>query len=148
MAVVRWTPAAHLHSFQEEMNRLFNEFFRGGTGSDQGWATGAWTPPVDIYETDDALVLTAMLPGVSKEDVSIEVHNNTLMLRGERKPASAVSDERYYRRECVYGPFQRSFVLPAIVDQNQVQATYHDGILELRLPKSEAAKPRRIAIAS
>jgi HSP20 family protein len=138
----------NLQSFQEEMNRMFHDFFRGGEGGDQGWASGAWTPPVDIYETEDALVLTAMLPGVSKDDVSIEVHNNTLLLRGERKPASAVSDERYYRRECVYGPFQRSFVLPATVDQNQVQATYHDGLLELRLPKVEAAKPRRIAIAS
>jgi HSP20 family protein len=127
---------------------MFHDFFRGGEGGDQGWASGAWTPPVDIYETEDALVLTAMLPGVSKDDVSIEVHNNTLLLRGERKPASAVSDERYYRRECVYGPFQRSFVLPTTVDQNQVQATYHDGLLELRLPKVEAAKPRRIAIAS
>jgi HSP20 family protein len=148
MALARWTPAASLQSFQEEMNRLFNEFFRGGNGGEQGWAAGTWTPPVDIYETDDALVLTAMLPGVSKDEVSIEVHNNTLILRGERKPASAVADERYYRRECVYGPFQRSFVLPATVDQNQVQATYHDGFLELRLPKVEAAKPRRIAIAS
>ena len=148
MALARWTPMGNLPSFQEEMNRLLNEFFRGGDRGDQGWASGAWTPPVDIYETEDALVLTAMLPGVSKDEVSIEVHNNTLLLRGERKPASAVSDERYYRRECVYGPFQRSFVLPATVDQNQVQATYHDGILELRLPKSEAAKPRRIAIAS
>ena len=148
MALARWTPAAHLQSFQEEMNRMFNEFFQGGTGSDQGWAAGAWTPPVDIYETEDALVLTAMLPGVSKDEVSIEVHNNTLLLRGERKPASAVPDERYYRRECVYGPFQRSFVLPATVDQNQVQATYHDGILELHLPKVATAKPRRIAIAS
>jgi HSP20 family protein len=148
MALARWTPMGNLQSFQEEMNRMFHDFFRGGEGGDQGWASGAWTPPVDIYETEDALVLTAMLPGVSKDDVSIEVHNNTLLLRGERKPASAVSDERYYRRECMYGPFQRSFVLPATVDQNQVQATYHDGILELRLPKVEAAKPRRIAIAS
>ena len=148
MALARWTPMGNLQSFQEEMNRMFHDFFRGGEGGDQGWASGAWTPPVDIYETEDALVLTAMLPGVSKDDVSIEVHNNTLLLRGERKPASAVSDERYYRRECMYGPFQRSFVLPATVDQNQVQATYHDGLLELRLPKVEAAKPRRIAIAS
>ncbi len=146
MALVRWTPAAHLQSFQEEMNRMFNEFFRGGNGGEQGWAAGAWTPPVDIYETEDALVLTAMLPGVSKDDVSIEVHHNTLMLRGERKPAAAVPDERYSRRECVYGPFQRAFVLPATVDQSKVQATYHDGILELHLPKVEAAKPRRIAI--
>jgi HSP20 family protein len=148
MALARWTPMGNLQSFQEEMNRMFHDFFRGGEGGDQGWASGAWTPPVDIYETEDALVLTAMLPGVSKDDVSIEVHNNTLLLRGERKPASAVSDERYYRRECVYGPFQRSFVLPATVDQGKVQATYHDGLLELRLPKVEAAKPRRIAIAS
>jgi HSP20 family protein len=148
MALARWTPMGNLQSFQEEMNRMFHDFFRGGEGGDQGWASGAWTPPVDIYETEDALVLTAMLPGVSKDDVSIEVHNNTLLLRGERKPASAVSDERYYRRECMYGPFQRSFVLPTTVDQNQVQATYHDGLLELRLPKVEAAKPRRIAIAS
>ncbi len=146
MALARWTPMGHLPAFQEEMNRLFNEFFRGGTGGEQGWAAGAWTPPVDIYETEDALVLTALLPGVSKDDVSIEVHHNTLILRGERKPAAAVPDERYYRRECIYGPFQRSFVLPATVDQNQVQATYHDGILELHLPKVEAAKPRRIAI--
>jgi HSP20 family protein len=146
MALARWTPAANLHSFQEEMNRMLNEFFRGGNGGEQGWAAGAWTPPVDIYETDDALVLTAMLPGVSKDEVSIEVHNNTLILRGERKPASAVADERYYRRECVYGPFQRAFVLPATVDQGKVQASYHDGILELHLPKIEAAKPRRIAI--
>jgi HSP20 family protein len=148
MALARWTPVRTLPAFQEEMNRVFNEFFRGGEGGEQGWAAGAWTPPVDIYETEDALVLTAMLPGVSKDDISIEVHNNTLLLRGERKPAGAVADERYYRRECVYGPFQRSFVLPATVDQGKVQATYHDGILELHLPKVEAAKPRRISIAS
>jgi HSP20 family protein len=95
---------------------------------------------------DDALVLKAELPGISKDEVSIEVHNNTLILRGERKHEAAVQDERYYRRECAYGPFQRSFVLPTMVDQEKVQATYHDGILELHLPKSEAAKPKRIAI--
>jgi HSP20 family protein len=148
MALARWTPLRTLPAFQEEMNRVFNEFFRGGEGGEQGWAAGAWTPAVDIYETEDALVLTAMLPGVSKDEVSIEVHNNTLTLRGERKPAGAVADERYYRRECVYGPFQRAFVLPTTVDQNKVQATYHDGILELHLSKVEAAKPRRISITS
>lgn len=145
MAVVRWTPMRHVQSFQEEMNRLFQEFFRGGNG-EQGWGTGTWTPSVDIYETDEALVLKAELPGISTDDVSIEVHQNTLILRGERKPVAAVQDERYYRRECAYGPFQRSFVLPAMVDQEHVQATYHDGILELHLPRSEAAKPKRIAI--
>jgi HSP20 family protein len=80
--------------------------------------------------------------------VSIEIHQNTLMLRGERTPEAGVNDERYHRTERAYGPFQRSFVLPTLVDQEHVQATYKDGILELRLPKSEAAKPKRMAIQS
>src|SRR5688572_2314241 len=116
MALARWTPIENLQSFQEEMNRLLHEFFRGGNGGDQGWAAGAWTPPVDIYETEDALVLTALLPGVSTDEVSIEVHHNTLLLRGERKPAAAVPEDHYYRRECAYGPFQRSFTLPTLVE--------------------------------
>ncbi len=146
MALVRWTPMGNLQSFQNEMNRLFNEFFRGGNGEEAGSGLGTWTPPVDIYETDDGLVIKAELPGVSKDDVSIDVHQNTLILRGERKHEAAVQDERYYRRECAYGPFQRSFVLPTMVDQEKVQATFKDGVLELHLPKSEAAKPKRIAI--
>jgi HSP20 family protein len=148
MALVRWTPMGHLRSFQEEMNRMFHEFFRGGNGGEQGWLAGAWIPPVDIYETDDALVLTAELPGVSKDDVSLEIHNNTLILRGERKHEAEVKEDHYHRVERAYGPFQRSFVLPTLVDQEKVRATYHDGILELRLPKLETAKPKRIAISS
>jgi HSP20 family protein len=146
MAFARWTPMGHLQSFQDEMNRMVNQFFRGGNGGEQGWSAGTWTPPVDIYDADDALVLTAELPGVFKDDVSIEIHNNTLILRGERKPAADMHQDRSYRVERAYGPFQRSFVLPTTVDQEHVQATYHDGVLELRLPKSEAAKPKRIAI--
>jgi HSP20 family protein len=146
MAVVRWTPMGNLRSFQEEMNRMFHEFFRGGNGGEQGWWAGAWTPPVDIYETDEALILTAELPGVSKDEVSIEVHNNTLTLRGERKHKAEIAEDRYHRAERAYGAFQRAFVLPTMVDQEKVQATYHDGVLELRLPKLESAKPRRIAI--
>ncbi len=147
MALVRWTPMGHLRSFQEEMNRMFHEFFRSG-GEEAGWGLRTWTPPVDIYETDDALVLKAELPGVSKDDVSLEIHNNTLILRGERKHEAEVKEGDYYRAERAYGTFQRSFVLPTLVDQDQVQATYTDGVLELRLPKSEAAKPKRIAISS
>jgi HSP20 family protein len=136
----------HLRSFQEEMNRMFNEFFRSG-GEEAGWGLRTWTPPVDIYETDDALVLKAELPGVSKDDVSLEIHNNTLILRGERKHEAEVKEENYHRVERAYGTFQRSFVLPTMVDQEKVQATYHDGILELRLPKLETAQPKRIAIS-
>jgi HSP20 family protein len=148
MALARWTPMRNLQSFQDEMNRMFNQFFRGGNGEEGSWGTYTWTPAVDIYETDDALVFQAELPGVSKDEVNIEIHQNTLILRGERKHAAEVQADRYYRTERAYGPFQRSFVLPTMVDQEKVQATYHDGILELRLPKLEAAKPKRIAIAS
>jgi HSP20 family protein len=136
----------NLQSFQDEMNRLFNQFFRGGTGEEAGWGVRTWTPPVDIYETDDALILKAELPGVSKDDVSIEIHQNTLILRGQRKHEAEVKEEQYHRVERAYGTFQRSFMLPTLVDQEHVHATYHDGVLELRLPKSEAAKPKRVAI--
>jgi HSP20 family protein len=148
MALAQWTPMGNLASFQDEMNRLFHQFFRGGAGEEAGWGLRTRTPPVDIYETDDALVLKAELPGVSKEDVSIEVHQNTLIVHGQRKHEAEVKDEHYHRVERAYGAFQRSFVLPAVVDQEKVQATYHDGILELRLPKLESAKPKRIAIQS
>jgi HSP20 family protein len=148
MALARWTPMAHLLPLQQEMNRVFDQFFRGGNGGEVGWAQSTWVPPVDIHETDDALIFTVDLPGVPKDAVNIEIHQNTLMLRGERKPAADVQADRYYRSERAYGAFQRSFVLPTLVDQEHVQATYKDGILELRLPKSEAAKPKRIAIQS
>ena len=146
MALARWTPRGNLQSFQDEMNRLFNQFFQGGTGEEAGWGVRTWAPPVDIYETDDALILKAELPGVSKDDVSIDIHQNTLILRGQRQHDAEVKEENYHRVERAYGTFQRSFMLPTLVDQEHVQATYTDGVLELRLPKSEAAKPKRIAI--
>ena len=144
MALVRSTPMGNLLSFQHDMNRMFDQFFRAGNGEEAKVST--WRPSVDVYETDDALVIKAELPGVSKDDVSIDVHQNTLTLRGQRKHAAEVKNERYHRVERPYGTFQRSFVLPAVVDQDKVQATYKDGVLELHLPKSEAAKPKRIAI--
>jgi HSP20 family protein len=146
MALARWTPMGNPQSFQDEMNRMFDQFFRGGTGEEAGWGLRTWTPPVDIYETDDALILKAEFPGVSKDDVSIEIHNNTLVLRGQRKHEAEVKEDHYHRVERAYGSFQRSFMLPTLVDQEHVQATYHDGVLELRLPKSEAVKPKRVAI--
>jgi HSP20 family protein len=148
MALARWTPMGNLRSFQDEVNHMFEQFFRGGNGEEAGWGVRTWAPPVDLYETDDALILKAELPGASKEDLSIEVRQNTLILRGQRKHEAEVKDEQYHRMERAYGAFQRSFMLPTVVDQGKVQATYKDGVLELRLPKSEAAKPKRIVIQS
>jgi HSP20 family protein len=130
------------------MNRMFDEFFRGGNGEAAGTGLSTWTPAVDLHETDDGFVIKAELPGVSKDDVSVDVHQNTLTLRGQRKHEAEVKNERYHRVERSYGTFQRSFVLPTMVDQEKVQATFKDGMLELHLPKSESAKPKRIAINS
>ncbi len=148
MALARWTPARDIMSVRDEMNRLFNEFFGRGGGAEEGtWFSGAWSPPVDIYETDTALVMKAELPGFSKDDIQIELKDNTLVIRGERKREDEVKEGSFHRMERVYGAFQRSFLLPTTVDQGKVQAVYKDGVLELRLPKVEAAQPKRIAIS-
>jgi HSP20 family protein len=131
---------------REEMERLFREFFRPGDGEEATWMRGNWAPPVDIYETDEAFVLKAELPGFSKEDVQIELHGNRLTLRGERKHDTEAKEEQYHRLERAYGRFERVFWLPATVDAEKIKASFTNGVLELRLPKSEAAKPKRIAI--
>ena len=146
MQLVRWTPMGNLLSFQHDMNRMFDQFFHGGNGEEAKVST--WRPSVDIYETDDALVIKAELPGVSKDDVSIDVHQNRLTLRGQRKHETDVKDEHYHRVERSYGSFQRSFTLPATVDAEKAEASFKDGVLELRLPRLESAKPRQIAIQS
>jgi HSP20 family protein len=146
VSLTRWTPMGNLQSFQNEMNRMFNQFFQGSNGEEAGSKLSTWNPSVDIYETDDALIIKAELPGVSKDDVSVEVHQNTLTLRGQRTHEAEVKQDKYHRVERSYGTFQRSFVLPTMVDQEKVQATFKDGVLELHLPQLESAKPRRIAI--
>ena len=148
MALARWTPSRDITSVRDEMNRLFNEFFGRGGGTEEGtWFSGAWSPPVDIYETDQELVLKAELPGFSKDDISIELKENTLSIRGERKREDEVKEGNYHRMERVYGAFQRSFMLPTTVEQDKVRASYKDGILELHLPKIPAAQPKRIAVS-
>lgn len=98
------------------------------------------------YLTDDELVIKAEIPGFSKDDVSVELKDNTLVLKGERRREAEVKEESYHRMERAYGALQRSFLLPTMVDQEKVKASYKDRVLELRLPKAEAAKAKRIAI--
>jgi HSP20 family protein len=148
MALVRWNPMQNILSLQQEMNRMFHEFARGVNSEDTSWGTSTWVPPVDVYETDEGFVLKAELPGVQKDHLHIEVHDRTLTIRGERKPETEIPEDRYHRRERSYGSFQRVFTLPTPVDAEKVQANAHDGVLELRLPKHETAKPKRIAIQS
>jgi HSP20 family protein len=148
MALARWNPNRDMISVRDEMSRVLNEVFGRGASDESAWVSGAWTPPVDIYETDEALVMKAELPGFSKDDISIELKENTLVIKGERKHEDEVKEGNYHRMERSYGAFQRAFMLPMTVDQEKVKASYKDGILELRLPKVQAAQPKRIAVSA
>ncbi|MBI5681744.1 MAG: Hsp20/alpha crystallin family protein [Deltaproteobacteria bacterium] len=147
MAIVKWDPFKDLVSIQERMNRLFDETFGKVTrGEGEELARGVWSPVVDIYETDDNIVMKAELPGIDKKDVSIEVKDNMLVLKGERRFEKEVKEDNYHRMERSYGSFQRTFTLPNIVEKDNVSAKYKDGVLEITLPKSKEAKPKQIKV--
>jgi HSP20 family protein len=148
MALVRWEPARELHTIQQEMNRLFNTFFdapaSGGTGTAGG--TRRWVPAMDLVETDDHFVLRADLPGLDEGDVNIEVHENVLTLSGERRYEHEAKKDGYYRLERGSGQFSRSLTLPDGVDLDAISASFDKGVLEVRVPKPEQRKPRRVQI--
>ena len=145
MAVVKWDPFRDLISIQDRMNRLFEQTLSRSRG-EEGTAAAAWTPAVDIYETPDTIVIKADLPGVVREDIEIQIDDNTLTLKGERRFSKDVQEESYLRIGRTYGSFHRCFTLPATIHQEKIRAVCRDGVLELTLPKAEGSKPRRIAI--
>jgi HSP20 family protein len=147
MALIRWEPVRELNTIQNEMNRLFNTFFEAGPGN--GGTTGLrqWIPPMDLVETDDDFVLRADLPGLSEGDVNIELEDNVLTVSGERKAEHEERKEGYYRVERASGSFSRSLTLPEGVDPNAVRASFDRGVLEVRIPKPEQRKPRKVAIS-
>jgi HSP20 family protein len=146
--LVRWQRARDMHAMQHEMARLMNAFFRGGGRNDGVGSRGFWMPALDMYESDEAFTVKAELPGFSKDDVRVEVHDNRLTLKGERKQQSDVKEAKYHRVERMYGSFQRSIRLPAAVNVDKAEATFQDGVLKLTLPKAEEAKPKSISITA
>jgi HSP20 family protein len=146
MALAQWNPMPDLMRMREAMSRLTQPLMGPGDGEEGTWGQATWMPPADIYETEDAYVLEVELPGFTREDVDVELVENRLTLRGERKPPSDVKEEQYRWHERAYGRFERSFLLPAVIDRDHVTAEMHHGILRLRLPKSDLAKPKRIPI--
>ncbi len=149
MAIIRYTdPFRDLATMQERMNRLFEDFLGRGTTPEEGFAPATWPPAVDIYETDDSVVVKAELPGFSREQIDLEVRDRVLTLRGERKAEKEVKGERYHRMERAYGAFQRSFSLPSGVEEEKISATLKNGVLEIVLPKRAEAKPRQIKVAA
>jgi HSP20 family protein len=147
MAIVRWLdPFRDLSSIQERMNQIFEDALARSRGREEGLRTGMWTPAVDIYEKNDSVVVKAELPGVERDQISVEVKDGILSLRGERKFEKEVKEESYHRIERAYGSFQRSFSLPVSVDQEKVTASFKNGVLEVTLPKKEQAKPKQIQV--
>jgi len=126
---------------------LFDDSFPDVRGqAEDDISEGAWKPAVDIYETEDAVVITAELPGVNKEDVSIEVKGNILMLSGERCDVNTIDEENYYRKERCFGTFHRAFTLRDPVDPNKIKAKFKDGILKIEIPKPAQEKPKKITV--
>jgi len=144
--LMRWTPETDL--FRTRMDRVFNEMLRDVWGAPiSESATGrTWAPAVDIKESDEALTLTAELPGFDKNQVEITLENNVLTLAGERKFEQESKGETWHRIERSYGSFSRSFTLPATVKTDKVDAKFDGGLLSITLPKIEESKPRKIAI--
>src|SRR5438309_237781 len=149
MALIRWEPVRELGTIQNEMNRLFNTFFDtpGASSGGHGPALRRWIPAMDLVETTDEFVLRADLPGLSEQDVQIELEDNVLTVSGERKAEHEERKEGYYRVERAWGSFSRSLTLPEGVDPETVNAHFDRGVLEVRIPKPEQRKPRKVAIS-
>jgi HSP20 family protein len=146
MAIVRWEPFRELSSLQSEVNRLFNAAF--DTPGNGGAVARRWAPAMDLLETDDHFVLRADLPGMTESDVNIELEDNVLTVSGERKAEHEDKREGFYRVERAFGSFSRSLTLPRGVDAEAVSASFDKGVLEVRIPKPEQRKPRKITIGT
>ncbi|MDX1763234.1 MAG: Hsp20/alpha crystallin family protein [bacterium] len=143
MGISRWDPSKDLSLMQERLNRLFSD----PNDTSPEMAEGArYLPPVDIVETCDDVVLRVELPGVDKSDIDVQIDNDVLILKGERKFEKEVDQEHYYRMECSYGTFQRTFTLPRSIQKEKIQANMDRGILEIRLPKEPQDKKIQVSV--
>jgi HSP20 family protein len=148
MALIRWEPVREINSLQNEMNRLFNTFFDSPAPAHGApTAQRRWVPAMDLIETPDDFVLRADLPGLDTGDVNIELDDNVLTISGEREATHESQKEGYYRVERAWGAFSRSLTLPEGVDAEAVAASFDRGVLEVRVPKPEQRKPRKVSIS-
>src|SRR4051794_34429621 len=146
MTIVRWEPLREFSTLQNEMNRLFNTVFDAPSPANGGSTLRRWHPAMDLVETEDHFVLRADLPGVAENDVKVELEDNVLTIAGERRHEQEGKKGGYYRIERATGTFGRTLTLPEGVDPDAVEAHFDKGVLEVRIPKPEQRKPRRVAI--
>ncbi len=133
-------------TMQKRMNRLFNDFFGGREGESDELTLSTWLPSVDVIENDDAFVIEAELPGMTKDDIKISIANDVLSIRGEKKIEKEDKKKSYYRMERSYGSFSRTFPLPGNVKTDKIDAEFKNGVLIVTVPKSEEAKPKQIDV--
>ena len=144
MAMIRWDPFRDLMSIQNELNRLFGRTYGGEAGPPA--ATGAWVPPLDVYDTNEHFVVTMDLPGIEPDSVDVTVEDSTLTVSGSREVSSEMQEENYLRVERRYGQFSRSLSLPPSADPTRIEARFDKGVLTIQVPKAEEAKPKKITI--
>jgi len=146
MAITRWDPFRDVLALQNRMNSLFQDFNRtSGEGSDL-MTTAAFVPPVDIYEDQHKIVLKLEVPGMKESDLDIQLENNLLTVKGERKFENEEKEENFHRIERRYGSFYRSFTIPNTVNPESVKANYDAGVLRVELEKRAEAKPKQIKV--
>jgi HSP20 family protein len=146
MSFVRLYPTREAGTLHDGMSRMMDELFRSSFQGENGRTPAAWMPPVDIYETENEVVLKADLPEVDEKKIDIHVEDNVMVLKGERELGNETSEENYLRVERKYGSFSRSFTLPRNIDSGGIAARYRDGVLRVVLPKREESKPRQISV--
>ncbi len=153
MTLIRWNPTNDLERWpsdffgiQREINRVFDNFVRGGVQADESFTTSYWTPAVDIAEQENEYIVKMELPGVNKDEVKISLESNILTIKGEKKQEKEEKKKNLHRVERSYGSFQRSFTLPTMVKSEKIAAIFNDGVLSISLPKAEEAKPKQIEV--
>ena len=146
MAIVKWDPFRDVAALQDRINRIFSESFGRSRDIDDEVSLYDWRPPVDIYEAADGIVLKVELPGVNKDDVSVEVKDNVLTLKGERLLDPEIEDDDYYRKERSFGKFNRAFSLQEPIKPDLIKASFKDGVLTVEIPRLEQEKPKQVTV--
>ena len=146
MAIVKWDPFRDMITLRDRMDRLFEDSLSRFRGGEEDMTHSTWSPAVDIYETTENIIIKAEIPGVNKKDISVEVKNDSLYLKGERKFEKELKEENYHRMERSYGSFSRVFSLPTSVEQDKIKAKFKHGVLQISIPKLEEEADKSVNI--
>lgn len=151
-SVVPWRPFSEMARWEQEMERMFDDFFGRRLRpirDERGWPSrgvGVSVPVVDLYEEKDEIVAKVELPGMGKEDIQVNITDHLLTIKGEKKKEQEIKEEDYYRSERAFGSFTRTLELPRAVQVEKAKASFKNGVLEIRLPKTEEAKRKEIKV--